>query len=216
MNKHLYTDQLWLQSQPIYQKMENHPFNLELARGSLSVSAFSHYLQQDEHYLRDYTAALTTLSNRLDPGRLKTDLEAYATQGLELEQAMHRTFFSRYQITPTEHKSLACIYYGQFLLDNARNAPITVALSALLPCFWFYWKVGQAILARSPKNNPYQPWIETYSGDEFSRQVETLLQHVNRLADQTDAAEQKQMQEAFITASLLELVFWDSAYQKES
>ncbi len=87
-----------------------------------------------------------------------------------------------------------------------------MALSALLPCFWYYWKVGQSLLDTSNKDNPYHDWITLYSGDDFARQVQCLLNHIDRRARQENARQQKAMSDTFITSSILELAFWDGIY----
>ncbi|MBN1956864.1 MAG: TenA family protein [Desulfuromonadales bacterium] len=212
MTEKAFTSYLWTEGEVLLERMHNHPFNRELASGRLSQATFSYYLQQDEHYIRDYTSGLMALAERVEDGPLRRDLELFATDGLALEQQMHQVFFVRYQIQATQQRSLACSTYGEFLLTQARQAPKAVALAAFLPCFWFYWQVGEQILAEAAENNPYQPWIDTYSGDDFQRQVETLLAHVDNLACDQGIAERQLMRDAFITSSLLELAFWDSAY----
>jgi len=212
MNRDRFTDRLWNAGRTLLVRMQSHPFNQDLAQGTLPVSAFSHYLQQDEHYIRDYTSALQVLGERVDNNHLRRDLDMYARDGLALEQAMHQVFFSRFRIKPAVQKTPACSIYGAFLLENTRNASVAVALAALLPCFWFYWEVGQSILARAIDDNPYQPWIDTYSGAEFQHQVESLLAHINAQASQVDDDEKKLMLDAFVTSALLELAFWDCAY----
>lgn len=212
MSRDSFTDFLWTSGRSLLVKMQSHPFNQELAQGILPVSAFTHYLQQDEHYIRDYTSTLQILAERVDNSLLRRDLDIYARDGLALEQAMHQVFFNRFQIKPVDQQTPACSIYGTFLLENARNASVAVALAALLPCFWFYWEVGQSILAEAINNNPYQLWIDTYSGGEFQHQVESLLVHVNEQASRVDDKEKKLMRDAFITSSLLDLAFWDCAY----
>lgn len=212
MTEKTFTSYLWTEGKALLERMLNHPFNCELASGHLAPATFSYYLQQDELYIRDYTSGLLALAERVEGGPLRRDLELFASDGLALEQQMHQVFFTRYQIKATQQRSLACSAYGDFLVAQARQASISVALAAFLPCFWYYWQVGKQILAEAGDNNPYQPWIETYSGDEFQQQVEILLAHIDNLAADQGRAERQLMRDAFITSSLLELAFWDSAY----
>ena len=207
-----FVDQLWQRGQPLLSRMMEHPFNCELAAGSLDRATFVHYLQQDEYYIQDYIRALELLAERTADDSLRHDLTQYATEGLELEQAMQREFFSRYQIESAAVRTLACSEYGGFLLDQARNAAQPVALAALLPCFWFYWEVGRQLLRTTVSGNPYQSWIATYSGDEFRDQVATLLDHVEYQAGLTSPEERKLMIDGFITSALLELTFWETIY----
>lgn len=210
-----FTDQLWTQGKPLLERMIDHPFNTELATGTLSRAAFHTYLQQDELYIKDYTQALLRLSERADTKELERDLICFAEDGYESENQMHDHFLKLYGIDPAPRKTLACEAYSGFLLNCCANSTLPVALAALLPCFWFYWQVGLSLLDNCAKNNPYQPWINLYSGEVFEQQVRCLLDHVDRLATQ-EKHQQKSMQDAFITSSLLELAFWNSAYQPPS
>ena len=54
----LFSEQLWQRNLDLYQQTLALPFNQELARGTLSREAFSHYVIQDAHYLLAYGRAL--------------------------------------------------------------------------------------------------------------------------------------------------------------
>lgn len=208
-----FTDQLWNEGEPLLKKMIEHPFNRELASGTLPRVAFNHYLQQDELYIKDYTKTLLHLAERTDNEKLKRDLLRFAEDGYLLEKEMHDMFFDRYVVSPAREKSFTCEAYSGFLSDCSQKSSLPVALAALLPCFWFYWKVGLSLLDNCSADNQYQTWIDLYSGEAFQEQVQCLLTHVDDHAEHTDKQERKDMQDAFITSSLLELAFWESVYQ---
>jgi len=208
-----FTDQLWEEGEPLLNKMIDHPFNRELAAGTLPRAIFNHYLQQDELYIKDYTKTLIHLAERTDSEALKRDLLRFAEDGYLLEKEMHDVFFNRYAISPTQKKSMICEAYSDFLSHCSQKSSLSVALAALLPCFWFYWKVGLSLLDNCNGDNPYQSWINLYSGETFQEQVQCMLNHVDDRAEQASRQEKKEMQDTFITSSLLELAFWESVYQ---
>jgi thiaminase/transcriptional activator TenA len=76
--------------------------------------------------------------------------------------------------------------------------------------------VGQYIYKNSIKDNPYQKWIDTYSGEEFQNIVESAIALTNRAAEEANKDQLSLMKEAFLTSTRLELAFWDSAYKMES
>ena len=209
----VFTNQLWNLGEPLLEKMIKHSFNRELAAGCLNSEVFFHYLQQDELYIKDYTRALLQLSTRTDNETLKTDLLFFAEDGYQMEKMMHDSFFKHYNIVPTVKKNLACGIYTGVLLDCCHKDSMAVALATLLPCFWYYYKVGLSVLETSSPNNPYRDWIDLYSGADFKQQVDCFLEHVNTAAEKVDASERKMMQDAFITSSLCELNFWDGIYR---
>ena len=54
----LFSQDVWQRNAELYQQILNLPFNQELAQGTLSRDAFSHYVIQDAHYLLAYGRAL--------------------------------------------------------------------------------------------------------------------------------------------------------------
>ena len=53
-----FSEQIWQRNAELYQKILALPFNQELAAGTLSSEAFSHYVIQDAHYLEAYGRSL--------------------------------------------------------------------------------------------------------------------------------------------------------------
>jgi thiaminase/transcriptional activator TenA len=47
-----FSQEVWARNADLYQATVNHPFNQELAAGTLDRDAFIHYVIQDAHYLR--------------------------------------------------------------------------------------------------------------------------------------------------------------------
>ena len=65
------------------------------------------------------------------------------------------------------------------------------------------------------KDNPYQKWIDTYSGEEFQKIVQNAIDLTDRMATRANAKQTEQMLEAFVISTRLEWMFWDSAYRME-
>ncbi len=59
-----FLDILWQQVIPIYQKIITHPFNNELAQGTLSHDRFIFYMEQDAYYLINFARALGFIAAR--------------------------------------------------------------------------------------------------------------------------------------------------------
>lgn len=112
--------------------------------------------------------------------------------------------------------SPVCLLYTSYLWRQLANAPIEVSVAAVLPCFWIYKAVGDYILAnQTNEENPYQTWINTYGGDDFSRSVSRAIEICDELAESCTESRQKEMLEAFVVCSKMEYLFWDSAHNLE-
>tara|TARA_B100000424_G_C22672772_1_gene369118 strand:+ start:44 stop:358 length:315 start_codon:yes stop_codon:yes gene_type:complete len=98
------------------------------------------------------------------------------------------------------------------------NHSLEEALAAVLPCFTIYKEIGDYIQENQTNkaDNPYQDWIDTYGGEEFATSVNNAVAITNRYAENAPEEVLQKMKTAFIKASKLEWMFWDSAYNKET
>ncbi|MEN9220911.1 MAG: thiaminase II [Thermostichus sp. BF3_bins_97] len=211
-----FTTHLWQAIQPIYQHIIDHPFNQELAAGSLSRERFQFYLQQDALYLTDFARALALIGSRSEGSEQVVSFLNFALGAIVAERSLHESYFRLYEIQPETAYAPACFTYTRALLASAILDPYEVAIAAVLPCFWIYQKVGSAIYQNAQPNNPYQQWIDTYAGEEFAQVVQQALDITNTVAQHTTETMRAKMTAAFVTASRLEWLFWDSAYRLES
>lgn len=211
-----FTAHLWQTIEPIYQQILDHPFNQELAAGSLSRQRFQFYLQQDALYLTDFARALALIGARSEGAERVVSFLNFALGAIVAERSLHESYFRLYDIQPETTYAPACFAYTRFLLAAAALDPYEVAMAAVLPCFWIYREVGSAIYRTAQPDNPYQQWIDTYAGEEFAQVVQQALDITDSVAQQATEPLREKMRAAFVTASRLEWLFWDSAYRLES
>jgi len=206
-----FSKSLWRAIDPMFKSLVKHPFNQELAQGSLPMAKFEYYLQQDEHYLQAYTRALA-LSAAKAPGPFVDDLLRFARDGIFIEKQLHEYFIKTFQLTLSEQQQPACFCYSHFLLSSTSREPFPVAMAALLPCFWVYYKVGLAIKDASVQSNRYQPWIDTYCEKDFETIVTRMIEMTDKAADESSTEIRTKMTEHFVWSTQLELEFCDAAY----
>ena len=210
-----FTDQLWELALPVYNKIQEHPFNQELKQGTLPVEKFKFYIYQDSLYLADFAKALATAGTRAGNSHQLLDFLQFAQNAILVERALHIGYFHEYDIDLKSGKAPGCFAYTNYLLAASAFESYEVTVAALLPCFWIYKKVGDYIYANQAKPNPYQNWIDAYAGEEFAASVEKALGICNELAENASETVRLKMKEAYLTATRLEYIFWDSAYQLE-
>lgn len=75
--------------------------------------------------------------------------------------------------------------------------------------------MGEAILSRTGKDNPYWHWIETYGDEMFARSTERAVEICDELAETAAEDVRERMTEAFLMAARMEWMFWESAYRME-
>lgn len=211
-----WSEQAWLAAKPIYDNILELPFIKELMNGELKKEQFLFYIGQDAIYLSEYGRVLTGIASKLDNPQHIASFVSFANDSISVEQALHESFIHEIKKENNEEVSPTCLLYTSFLHKQLANNPIETALAAILPCFWIYKEVGDYILANQVKeNNPYQSWIDTYGGDDFSKSVSIAISICDEVAEQCTESQKKAMTKAFVTCSKLEWMFWDSAYKQE-
>ena len=215
-----FSQDAWATIAPIYDAILEHPFNRELAAGSLSTERFRFYMLQDAAYLIAFSRALSVAAARAPDAEAMVKFAESAREAIVVERALHEGFFRRYDIAPEvaerTEPSPTCFGYANFLVATAYHAAYEVLVAALLPCFWIYWEVGKHIMAGAAPDNPYQAWIDTYADEAFGAAVRAVIAIADRAAEGASHTARADMLAAFARASQLEWMFWDSAYRLES
>ncbi|MFD8702216.1 thiaminase II [Kitasatospora sp. NPDC059648] len=213
------TDELWASIEPIYAEILAHPFIGGLTDGTLPREAFRHFVVQDSHYLRDYARALAVCAAKA-PG--EEDVRAFADDAvgaLAAEQGMHAEFLTAFGGTAEEAAAEPVLpttrAYTSYLLATVYGGSFAEALGAVLPCYWIYARVGEALLAQGSPDPLYARWIATYGDEAFQSVVRRVLALTDRLGEELSAAERRRVVEHFRTTSRYEWMFWDAAWRGE-
>jgi thiaminase/transcriptional activator TenA len=200
------------------QAIYHHPFNLELSEGTLPREKFIFYLIQDAFYLAEYARALALVASRLSAHDHMQQFMRFALDALQAERDLHVNYLEKNQIYLNDYQpNPTCFMYTNYLLKTASLASIEEGVASLLPCFWVYREVGKKMQnLQTQQINPYRDWIDMYSGLEFDAAVERALTVMNQLGSEASASLKEKMLTAFVKATELEWLFWDSAYRQET
>ena len=195
------------------------PFNRELADGSLPQATFRHYIIQDAHYLEGFARALARAAAGAPDAEAVAQLAGSGAGAIAVERELHAHYMGLFGVDAQTFSATpptpACEHYVSFLLATAAIRGVGEAVAALLPCFWVYRDVGNDIHASASPDNPYRAWIDTYAGEDFDEAVKAMCALADRLGSDASAAEQIRMREAFAKSTLLEWMFWDSAWRRQ-
>jgi thiaminase/transcriptional activator TenA len=215
-----FSDRLWRMNLPVYARIITMPFNVELAQGTLGQAAFRHYIIQDAHYLEGFARALALAAAKAGSADQVAMLASSAAGAIHVERGLHETYFGKFGVSPAEFSAMrptpVCEHYVSYLISTAATEDFPTIIAALLPCFWIYMEVGKSIHGMATPDNPYQAWIDTYAGEEFEMAVRKMISLTDQLADAASAQTRAGMQAAFAKCTLLEWMFWDSAYHERA
>jgi thiaminase/transcriptional activator TenA len=212
-----FCDHAWQRTTELRAAIHALPFNRELAAGTLGQQRFQFYITQDAVYLEQY-ARILALAGVRGPNAATLRLFAESALGaVSVEQALHGQYLTQFGMDPATlaqaEPSPDCLGYTSFLLATAYHDPWEVLVAALLPCFWIYWDVGNAIAREAAADNPYRAWIDTYTDEGFGHAVRAVIAATDTAAEAATTLVRSRMMNAFIRCSQYEWLFWDGAYQ---
>lgn len=215
-----FTGELWRAIQPIYAHILTHPFNQELMSGALPQEKFQFYIKQDALYLMDFAKALAMLAAKARDAEEIVQFVKFSEGAIVAERALHEFYFSLYQTALDVSYSPSCFSYTNYMLATAALRSYEEGVAALLPCFWIYREVGNAIHAQASAEpryaqHPYKKWIDMYSSEEYGAIVEQMICLTEKIAADATPRAKELMTAAFAYSSRLEWLFWDSAYRLE-
>jgi thiaminase/transcriptional activator TenA len=214
------TGHLWASIDEIFRAILAHPFVTGLTDGTLPEAAFRFYVVQDALYLTRYARALSICAARAPGNRDVEMFNQHAAGALAVERSLHEEFFADFGLSAAEIAAMPLaptnLAYTSYLLATAYGGSFAEALGAVLPCYWIYWEVGKALIARGSPHPLYRRWIDTYGGEEFAGIVGDVLALTDRIGAGLGSADRRAMTDHFATTSRYEWLFWDAALKTEA
>lgn len=216
----MFCDDVWQRCAKLVRAIHEHPFNTALGEGTLDRDRFAFYIVQDARYLEAFSRALATASVRANDPDDAAFFASSAYSALVAERSLHAGYIEEFGLTGDDLAGIitspTCLGYSSFLQATALAEPFPVLAAAVLPCFWVYQDVGEALVAKAGDDHPYRAWINTYADPEFAEAVGHARAIADRLAERADAPTRDAMTGAFCRATEYEWMFWDSAWNRES
>jgi thiaminase/transcriptional activator TenA len=215
-----YRDVLWSDMEPIYHAILEHPFITGLTDGSLPREAFRHFVVQDAHYLRGYARALAGCAAKAPDENSIVMFAEHAAEALTAERELHAALMvdlgSSADAALKEPVAPTTCAYVSYLIASVLGGSYAEAVGAILPCYWIYAKVGEALLERGSPDPLYARWIAMYGSEDFKQVVEAVLDVVDDVGAAASSAELDRVREHVRTTSRYEWMFWDAGYRRES
>jgi thiaminase/transcriptional activator TenA len=215
------SDRLRALADPIWQAQHDHPFVRSIGDGSLDLAAFAFWIRQDYLFLIDYCRLFAIAAAR------SPDLETLARFAdllqatARTEMDLHRSYAAEFGLTAAdlenERKAPATQGYTDFLIRTAAEGDFVELVAALLPCMWGFYEIGTRLARRPrPADARYNAWIEMYSGAEFGDLAQWCRDLLDRLAANLSDDAWRRVEDAFLTSSRYEWLFWEATYHQQT
>lgn len=179
---------LWQQNTHLAEACLHHPFVRALGDGSLDPEAFRRYVAQDAFFLNAFARAYALAAAR------SHDTETLAAftellNGVLHELRLHADYAKELKIDLVRVQPYPQVRaYTDFLLAIAWGGRPGETIAAMTPCMRLYAYLGTALAKAVVPNNPYQQWIDAYSGSDFQALVTRLESLLDSLVDDSPTA----------------------------
>lgn len=203
----------------IWEASFQHPFVCSLAEGTLPEDVFRYYVLQDSYYLKHFAKvhALAAVQAQDLPTVKRFAQHAEETCGAEI--SLHEGFFDLLGVTEKDLAKFkpapAAYAYTSHLYRAAMEGDLAATLSALLPCYWLYYEIGERLKDAKPEHPIYDKWIATYSSEWFEAATNEQITRLNQLTEALSPARREEVKAHFIKSSHYEWRFWEMAWTKE-
>ena len=209
-------DYLKLAIKPYHARIYQHPFNQALSSGTLPMTMFHSFLQQDEIYLRCLSNTLKNIAERVPNQYHQKIFMQLSHDAKKTAEKLHHKYllepqkFSFYQ-PAFVHTIPAITQYTHFLEQTSNNDSISASIVSVLPCFYIYSMLGTYINQKGiSRTNPYRLWIESYSNERFRMTTAWLIDYLNQIHN--DGSDPQELILTFIQSTQFEIAFWDSIF----
>ncbi len=215
-----FTKNLYSDTEEIQSLIINHEFPMGIADGSLDMSCFKHFIEQDYYFLIEYSKILGLATIKSPNYETMSKFSILLEETLNNEMKLHISFCNQLGIEETQLKSVipttATSAYTNFLVKTGYECGFPEIISALLPCMATYAEIGIKLNSIKQTNiNPaYEEWIKMYSSQEFQDLSIWITELVNKEAENCTENEKNKMKKVYIESCKFELDFWTSSLDK--
>ncbi|MFZ2463130.1 MAG: thiaminase II [Caldibacillus thermoamylovorans] len=220
--KQNFSNRLYQNVQPIWEKNHQHPFVVGLGTGTLDREKFIFYLKQDYVYLIDYAKLFAIGVEKANNLKIMTKFAAVLHETLHFEMELHRQYAAEFGITRADLEATEPtpinLAYTSYMRKVAANGSLAELVTCLLPCAWDYWEIGKLLKStygETLATNPYKKWIETYSSETFGAGTQWLIDLIDELTIEKSEEELHTIEQHFQITSKYEYLFWEMNEKKQ-
>lgn len=207
-----------------WQQYTQHDFVQQLSSATLNHHAYLHYLKQDFLFLKQYARAYAlAIYKARTLAHMRMALPS--VQGLlATEISHHIQYCQQWGLTEEdmekEQETFGTVAYTRYVFDTGMTGDLIDLYVALAPCSLGYAEIGRNLNNQSCKlqsDNPYQSWIDLYSGEEFQTGAKLAADQLDQLLSDIDLDSQRgqQLCEVFAVATRMEVAFWQQGLDAE-
>ncbi|MFU0469156.1 bifunctional hydroxymethylpyrimidine kinase/phosphomethylpyrimidine kinase [Gardnerella vaginalis] len=208
-----WTQALWDATADVDNNIMNMPFIKALGDGTLDPDLFAFYINQDSEYLKRYSRALAAVGAKTPDNEARVHWVSGSAVCIEAESQLHRNWLGSRHISMDSACSPVTLAYVNHLLASTMIDDYVIGAASVLPCYWLYEEVGQALVKNNTPENPYHDWIAMYSSHDFESGVRMAVECVERAFEEAGPKARVLAAQAYMTSCIYEYNFFNQAHR---
>jgi thiaminase/transcriptional activator TenA len=216
-----FSDSLRKRAASIWKAQLRHPFVIALGNGTLPERKFRYYILQDARFLSDLARVFAAGAQKAPDADSGLRFAKLVEETIITERGLHESYGRRWKLTAKQMSSVPMaptnFAYTRHMLAVAQSGTAAEITVVALPCAWIYCVVGQHLLRNGPPKpaHPYRDWLMLYASPEFAAVQQGMRENLDLWAKDAGQSERRRMEEAFVTSSRYEWMFWEMAWKEE-
>jgi len=202
----------------IWEKIFEHPFVVELYRGTLPIEKFKLYVLQDYNYLVDAIKNFSIICSRADSADVVKEIVDVTHLEATSEFKGYEELLNKLGYKMEDAKSVdplpVNVSYRSFLLATSSLRPYQESITSVLPCFWSYSEIAKYHRGKlsENRNEIYVEWASVFLSEDYLNLVDKLKNLVDTCGQDFPY---ERLRDIFVTASRYEYMYWDATYKME-
>lgn len=202
----------------IWETLHAHRFLREMADGTLSLDSFRFYLEQDTMYLTEYAKCMALGAARAarvdEVAWLRDSLNNIVDNELPSNAALLEKIIEQGAADRGGSSVMApaTLSYTNFLMATAYRGDALDVMTAILPCALSYREIAVRLGDRIAPDSLYTDWLTFFAGDFYGGRIAAMQASLDDMAAGIDESRREQLRQIFVTASRMEVGFWDMAH----
>ena len=211
-----FRDWLRASAEPDWGRMVGHRITRDMAEDTLPPDALRRYLVYEHGFVETavtiFAYALAKAPGIAEQSALVETLHALTNDQLEYFDRV----FRQIGIAAEERESVPLpgnvLAFGDGMMRLAAHGTYEEIIAGMAAAEWMYLTWSRSAHARKPKEPTCAEWIALHVGQQFTSQVDWLLEQLDAVGPELPQRRQGRLADAFHRTRVLEIGFHDAAY----
>lgn len=201
-------EMVWEEASPLYHKILEQPFIMEMVEGFLPYEKYHNYIEQDVLYLLYESDAFKITAQRA-PNEIQRNYLLRIHAGIERTLA---NYLREYRIEINEIIPVCeCQVYREHVIQAAYSQSYFYNIGVLIPCVISYSFIANHFINKIESTNPYNHWFTEFY-QKLGRTIGNAKKFIDNVLQNANEADYSNFLMGFKESMQMEILFWEGMH----